>query len=100
MAEIVDVVVNNTELDRYEIVRDEGVAVLEYRRRGKRMVLVHTGVPKALEGNGIGGKLLAAAVADARTEELTVVPLCPYARSWIEKHPNAVDGVDVDFTGT
>lgn len=100
MSESVDVVENNTEQNRYEIVRDEGVAVLEYRRRGDRLVLVHTGVPKELEGHGIGGKLVAAAVEDARRGELTVVPLCPYARTWIEKHPNAVDGVDVDLTGT
>jgi predicted GNAT family acetyltransferase len=99
MAESVDTIENNTELNRYEIVRDEGVAVLEYRRRGNRLVMVHTGVPKELEGNGIGGKLVAAAVADARSGELTIVPLCPYARAWIEKHPNAVDGVEVDFTG-
>lgn len=99
MAEIVDVVAHNTELNRYETVRDEGVAVLEYRRRANRLVLVHTGVPKPLEGLGIGGKLVAAAVADARSQDLTIVPLCPYARSWIERHPNAVDGVDIDFTG-
>jgi predicted GNAT family acetyltransferase len=99
MAETVDDVENNTERDRYEIVRDEGVAVLEYRRRGNRLVLVHTGVPKELEGNGLAGKLVAAAVADARSQELTIVPLCPYASAWIERHPNAVDGVEVDFTG-
>jgi predicted GNAT family acetyltransferase len=100
MSEIVDVVENNTEQNRYEIVRDEGVAVLEYRRRGDRTVLVHTGVPKVLEGHGLGGKLVAAAVEDARSQGLTIVPLCPYARAWIEKHPNAVDGVEVDLTGT
>jgi|EndMetStandDraft_3_1072993.scaffolds.fasta_scaffold275191_2 predicted GNAT family acetyltransferase len=100
MAEGVDIVENNTELDRYEIVRDEGVAVLEYRRRGDRLVLVHTGVPKELEGHGIAGKLVASAIEDARRDDLTVVPLCPYARVWIERHPNAVDGVDVDFSGT
>ncbi len=90
---------DNRDERRFEIVEDAGVAVLDYRRRGDRLVLVHTGVPEELEGNGYGGRLVAAAIEAARHEGLTVVPECPYARSWIEKHPDRVQGVTVDLVG-
>ena len=50
----------------------------------------HTEVPPALGGRGIAGKLVAAAVAYARSANLRVVPNCSYARSWLAKHPEAL----------
>ena len=72
-------------------------AELVYRREGGRLVLVHTGVPDALSGRGIGGRLVAAAVERARRDELVLVPVCPYARRWLEKHPDEVGGVSIDW---
>ena len=91
MAEVVD----NPGQHRFEIVEDVGIAVLEYRRTADQLVLVHTGVPKDLEGNGFGGALVRAAVDAARAEGLAMVPQCPYAKAWIEKHPDAVEGITV-----
>ena len=89
-----DVVDNPTE-SRFEIVEDAGLSVLEYRIVRDRLSLIHTGVPSQFEGRGYASALVEAAVQKARDENLTVVPYCPYARSWIEKHPDAVKGVDV-----
>jgi predicted GNAT family acetyltransferase len=89
-----DVVDNATE-SRFEIVEDAGISVLEYRIVRDRLSLIHTGVPSQFEGRGYASALVEAAVQKARDENLTVVPYCPYARSWIEKHPDAVEGVDV-----
>jgi uncharacterized protein len=72
------------------------VAELVYRRRGERMVLVHTGVPAALEGHGAGGQLVRAAVGYAAGEGLTVVPACPFARAWLERHPDVAALVPID----
>ena len=72
------------------------VAELVYRRRGERMVLVHTDVPVALEGHGVGGQLVRAAVAYAAGEGLTVVPACPFARAWLERHPDVAAQVPID----
>ena len=72
-------------------------AELVYRLVGRRLVLVHTGVPDELGGRGLGGRLVRAALDRARAEQLTVVPLCPFARAWMEKHPDELDGVDVDW---
>lgn len=80
------------------VVRDDGAeAELVYRAEGDRLVLVHTGVPDALGGRGIGGRLVAAAVARARAEGLTLVPWCPFARRWLRDHADATEGVTVDW---
>ena len=88
-------VVDNPALSRLEIVEDAGTAVLEYRIVGERFSLIHTGVPKEFEGRGFGSALVQAAIDKARSEHLTILPYCPYARAWIEKHPDAVEGVTV-----
>ena len=90
-------VVNNEEASRFEVHADGRLAELDYRRNGKRLVLVHTEVPVELEGQGIAGALVAAAVDHAAGEGMTVVPLCPFARSWLERHEDVADRVPVDW---
>jgi predicted GNAT family acetyltransferase len=41
--------------------------------------------------------LVAAAVDRAGREGLTIVPLCPFARIWLERHPDAAARVPVDW---
>ena len=91
-------VVNRPEEHRYVYRADEAEAQLVYRRNGKRLILVHTEVPDELGGRGIGGRLVQAAVDDARSNGWTVAPWCPFARTWLEAHAGAVDGVTVDWS--
>ena len=72
---------------RFEVRTDEGVAFLTYERRDGRLVVMHTEVPSTLEGRGIGGQLVQAAVAFATQEQLKVLPLCPFARTYLRRHP-------------
>jgi hypothetical protein len=81
---------------RFEYRAGGSVAEIVYRRRGERMVLVHTGVPGALEGRGVGGLLVRAAVGYAAGEGLTVVPACPFARAWLQRHPDVAALVPID----
>ena len=74
---------------------DGAEAELVYRREGGRLVLVHTGVPDEIGGRGIGGRLVRAALDLARAEGLTVVPVCPYARQWLEAHPEPARSVRI-----
>ncbi|HXW44274.1 MAG TPA: GNAT family N-acetyltransferase [Streptosporangiaceae bacterium] len=90
-------VTDNTAQSRFELSADGAVAELRYRRRANRLVLVHTEVPDELGGRGIGGMLVKAALARAAAEGLTVVPLCPFARSWLDRHPDAAAGVTIDW---
>jgi uncharacterized protein len=70
---------------------------LLYALDGDRLVLVHTGVPDALSGHGIGGRLVRAALERAEREHLTVVPWCPYARHWLRHHDDWAARVKVDW---
>lgn len=90
-------VVDEAGRHRYVLDRDGEVAELVYRLEDDRLVLVHTGVPHALQGRGIAGRLVAAAVERAAAEGLTVVPLCPYARRWLHDHPEAAGTVAIDW---
>lgn len=81
---------------RFEYRAGGSVAELVYRLRGERMVLLHTGVPDAMEGHGVGGELVRAAVRYAASQGLTVVPACPFARAWLEQHPDVAAQVPID----
>jgi len=89
-------ITDNQAASRFELVADGKLAELQYRRRGNRLVLIHTGVPAELEGHGLGGALVAAALERAEREGLTVVPLCPFAQAWLDRHPEAAAEVTID----
>lgn len=71
---------------RYVLVVDGLESELTYRLDGDRMTILHTFVPPSQRGGGLALALVARAVADARTEHLTINPICWYARAEIERH--------------
>ncbi len=88
---------DNQAQSRFELDTDGHVAELVYHRNGRRLALIHTDVPAELEGRGIGGRLVAAAIDRAAREGLTVVPLCPFARNWLERHADEAAKVAIDW---
>ena len=82
---------NNEAERRYELEVDGELAIAEYRLRPGRISFTHTGVPDAIEGRGIGKRLVKAALADARAKGLKVVPICPFVKHYIETHPEEQD---------
>ena len=94
-----DVAVTDNQGDsRLEIRADGELAELVYRTRAGRLILVHTEVPEALGGRGLGGELVRAAIGKAVADGMTIVPLCPFARSWLERHPDETKAVQIDWT--
>lgn len=51
------------------------------------ITLWHTEVPQALRGQGLGAKLLRMAFDYAEANHLTVEPICPFAASFVARHP-------------
>jgi predicted GNAT family acetyltransferase len=90
-------VVDHRDEERFVLEQDGHAAELVYHVNGTRFVLIHTEVPEKLGGHGIGGRLVQAALDRARAEGLTVVPKCPFARSWLEQHPDVAGGVTIDW---
>jgi len=48
---------------------------------------VHTQIDPSLEGRGLGGQLIRAALDQTRAAGLRVIPECPFVKAFIEKHP-------------
>jgi predicted GNAT family acetyltransferase len=82
-----DGVVDNRALSRYEITIDGLTATLAYERTPERLTLIHTEVPDALRGRGIGARLVEGAVKAGRAQGLQLVIVCPFARAYLRAHP-------------
>lgn len=83
-------IVHNVEAHRFEAVVDGGLARCDYRRVGNVLQIHHTEVPVALEGRGIAGQLVAAALEHARAHGFKVAPYCSYVRSYMRRHPETL----------
>ena len=90
---------NNESTHRWEARLGEYVAFSEYRLNQDTNTIhfLKTRVPPELEGQGIAGKLVTAALNDARARHLTVVPICRFVASYIRRHPEYRDLVYPDF---
>jgi uncharacterized protein len=92
-----DAVVDDTAGSRFVISEGGAQAELLYAIEDDRMLLVHTEVPEAWGGRGIGGRLVRAALARAKANGLTVVPWCPFARRWLQEHADEAAAVTIDW---
>lgn len=92
-----DLVTDNQAESQFEIRADGHPAELSYHRSGNRLALIHTEVPEELEGQGIGGRLVTAAIDRAAREGLTIVPYCPFARRWLQRHPEVAGRATIDW---
>lgn len=77
-------VVDVPEQHRYEL-RDGDTLVgfAEYRRTLRRIVFTHTEIDQARREQGLGTQLVAEALADARRQELEIVPVCPFVKRFV-----------------
>jgi predicted GNAT family acetyltransferase len=66
-------------------------AKLQYRMQGSAVNMFHTEVPPEYQGQGLAGKLAAAALDWARAKGLKVIPGCPYIQGYVGKHPEYAD---------
>jgi predicted GNAT family acetyltransferase len=78
---------NNPAQSRYEVDIDGRLAIVEYLLTGPNITFTHTEVPEELEGRGIGGRLARFVLEDARARGLAVIPLCPFIKAYIARHP-------------
>lgn len=82
---------DNRELKRFELKVDDEVVFADYRRQPGRLVITYVEAPMALRGTGAAGRLMQGVLEQARAERVKVLPLCGYARAWIQRHPEFKD---------
>jgi uncharacterized protein len=75
------------EHSRFEIrVGAELAGFSEYRRRPPLIAFTHTLIDPRFEGQGLANRLVETALAEARSAGLSVLPFCPFVRSFIDRH--------------
>jgi uncharacterized protein len=86
-SEVVDV----PEAQRFEIrVGDEVAGFGAYRRAPDGLALTHTEIASRFEGQGLGSALAKGTLQVARDAGTTVLPYCPFLRSYLQRHPEWV----------
>ena len=78
-------VVNNTENQQFEIFYEGHKAELVYRLRDGNIYLMHTGVPKELEGKGIASALAEYALNYGKEQKLQTIVYCPFVKAYMKK---------------
>ncbi|GAB4418020.1 MAG: GNAT family N-acetyltransferase [Anaerolineales bacterium] len=86
-----DAVVHNSDANRFELTVDGHTAVLNYVLMEKTITFTHTGVPPAIEGRGIGSRLVKAGLEYARSQDLKVKTTCWFVSKYLRRHPEYQD---------
>jgi predicted GNAT family acetyltransferase len=85
-------IADSSEQERYEI-RDDGevAGFVQYEAKPGQIAFIHTEVDDRFEGQGLGSRLAAFALDDARERGLAVLPFCPFVKGYIQRHREYVD---------
>jgi uncharacterized protein len=83
------VVTRNEDEHRWEArVGGELAGFAAYQLTDELVVFTHTEVDPAFEGKGVGGALARSALDEVAAEGTRkVMPLCPFIKAWIQRHP-------------
>ena len=73
---------------RFELCIDDHMAYLDFERLPAGIACLHTIVPQALEGRGVGSRLVKHVMDYAAANRLKVRPDCPFVKTWIDRHPD------------
>ena len=82
---------HNLEKQRFELHINGHQAMLNYIMMGDLITFTHTGVPSAIEGRGIGSKLVETGLNYARENGLRVRSTCWFVSKYIRHNPEYQD---------
>lgn len=84
---------DNKAKSRFEIELDGEVAELEYQPMGDAIAFLNTNVPELYRRRGIGNRLVRHGLEYARAHHLRAVPICPFVKYYVNRHPEFADVV-------
>ena len=82
---------DNKDQHRFELAAGSHMAFTNYKLAPGVITLMHTEVPKELEGHGIGSKLVQGELEMLRARGLKVIAQCPFVAAYIRKHAEFQD---------
>ena len=91
------IVRDNPDRNQFEIDLGDGeFAYAKYNLLPGAIRFYHTVVPESHGGQGLGTALIKAGLAAARQRGLKVIPICPFFRAYLKKHPEEQDLVPTE----
>jgi len=91
-------ILDNPARNQFEIDLGDGeFAYAKYNLLPGAIRFYHTVVPESHGGQGLGTKLIKAGLAAAHERGLKVIPICPFFRAYLKKHPEEQDIVDPEY---
>lgn len=78
------------EQNRFETTVDGFTAFVKYRVVNDGLDILHTIVPRAIEGQGIGAALVKESYDYAQNNNLKCLATCQFAVVWLRRHPEYV----------
>ena len=78
---------NNPDKLRFELELDNKLAFIDYELAKQTITMLHTEVPKELEGKGIGSMIAGKALDYATIHDFKVIPSCTFIADFIAKNP-------------
>lgn len=73
---------------RYVLSENGAEAIMTFSRASAHLIIIdHTEVPDAMRGKGAGARLAEHAINEARAGGWKIVPLCPFMKSQVDRHP-------------
>jgi len=70
---------------------ESATAKIEYEIRKNELIIMHTEVAEIHKGQGIGKLLVKEVIDFTRKQNLSVLPICQFAKKEIEKHEEYQD---------
>lgn len=77
---------DNTARHRYELEVDGHIAFATYHRDRNILYIDYVEAPLALRGTGAASRLMQHIADSAASENVTIVPICGYAASWLRRN--------------
>ncbi|CAI3797578.1 GNAT family N-acetyltransferase [Pseudarthrobacter sp. MM222] len=81
---------HNPDRNRFEVLDGDtviGRAAYVDRDAESQRIFYHTVINDGFEGQGLAGRLAAQALDETVAAGLTIVPVCPYIKKYLQKHP-------------
>ena len=85
---------DNPERGRYEAhVGSVLAGYADYHSQPGLVTVLHTEIDTAFEGRGVGSELVRRMLDDIRSKDASVLAVCPFVRTFLQRHPEYSDVV-------
>lgn len=84
-------IIHQPDQSLFKTIIDGRTAFAQYRIINDTFDIIHTIVPKPLEGQGIAAALMSAAYNYGISKGYKPIATCSYAAVWLKRHPNILN---------